>query len=214
MAQFARTFEYRPYIDVLNIMKRQPLKNKSMQCGATLIEALISILIMSIGLLGIAGIQLSAISYQKSSWSMHKVTELSTDISERIRSNPTGARNNNYIYTADYATAKAATPTSNNCKSSSAFCSTAQIASDDVTALITQAQTLLPQGAARLEGDFNNGYVLTVMYFDKEFVNSTGVLQASTTCAASTSGIEWRNCCPAGASTPDGVRCRRMNIIP
>lgn len=195
-------------------MKKPNTTNRSLQRGATLIEALISILIMSIGLLGIASMQLSAISYQKSSWSMHKIAELSIDIAERIRANPTGARNSNYIYNESYATAKSATPTNNNCKALSTFCSTAQIAADDVAAFITRAQKLLPEGAAVIEGDFNNGYVATAMYYDKEFINSSGILQTSATCSATTSGIDWRNCCPATASVPNGVRCRRINIIP
>ena len=213
-AQHVQPFELSLAIDVLSIMRRLSYSQLSPQRGATLIEALISILIMSIGLLGIAGIQLSAISYQKSSVSMHKVAELSTDIAERIRSNPAGASNNSYIYNADYATAKTAAPANNNCKNSSVFCSTAQIASDDVTALLIRAQTALPQGAVRLENNPPTGYILTVMYLDKDFVSSTGTLLASTTCSTGSSGIDWRNCCPAAASVPNGVRCRRMNIIP
>ena len=42
---------------------------------------------------------------------------------------------------------------------------------------------------------------------------ATGALQTTPTCVAQT-GIEWRNCCPAAANAPAGVRCRRFNIIP
>ena len=66
---------------------------QKLQEGATLIEALISILIMSIGLLGIAGLQLNALSYQKNAWSTHRVAEVTNDLAERILANPTGAKN-------------------------------------------------------------------------------------------------------------------------
>ena len=197
-----------------------PSKMKSMlkksQRGATLIEALVSILVMSLGLLGIAGIQLNAIAYQKSSWSMHRVAETVNDLSERIRSNPTGAVNGNYLYnTANYATAKAATFTSNNCRTSGTFCSTAQIASDDIASFVTKAQDTLPGGAAHVAGNSSSGFVVTVMYFDKDFVdNSTPpVLQSSQTCGVGSTGIDWRNCCPAEAAAPAGVKCRRFMVI-
>ncbi|WP_158025700.1 type IV pilus modification protein PilV [Rhodoferax antarcticus] len=184
-----------------------------------MIEALISILIMSIGLLGIAGMQLKAISYQKNAWSTHRVAEITNDIAERILANPTGAKNGNYAYTADYATGKAATPSSNNCRTSSASCTTAQIAADDIADLLNKAQTILPGGAAQITGTPATGMVVTTMFMDKEFVDpASGALLPSTTCTstidASTSDIAWRNCCPAAASVPDGVRCRRFNLVP
>ncbi|OQW89100.1 MAG: type IV pilus modification protein PilV [Rhodoferax ferrireducens] len=187
------------------------------QLGATLIEALVSILVMSLGLLGIAGIQLNAIAYQKSSWSTQRVAETVNDFAERIRSNPTGASNGNYLYnTANYAAVKAATFTSNDCRTSGGYCSTAQIAADDITELVTKAQAILPGGAAQVAGNSSAGFVVTVMFFDKDFVDSSTppVLQSSATCSGTTTGVEWRNCCPTGAAAPAGVRCRRFTIIP
>lgn len=188
---------------------------KNKQIGATLIEALISILIMSIGLLGIAGIQLNAIAFQKSSWSIHRVAEITQDFAERVRSNSAAANNGIYTYTANYATGKAATFVSNNCRASTSFCSVTQIAADDIGAVVTKAQQILPGGAVQITGTPAAGFVLTAMYFDKDFVDpTTGNLGASATCAAGTTGIEWRNCCPTAAAVPDGVRCKRFNIIP
>lgn len=189
------------------------------QEGATLIEALVSILIMSIGLLGIAGLQLNAMSYQKTSWSTHRVAEVTNDLAERIRANPTGAINGNYIYNANYATGTTATFTSNNCRTSGGFCSTEQIAADDVADFVLKAQSSLPQGAAQITGTPTTGFIVTTMYIDKDFIDpATHVLQSSQTCTAtidsSTTDIAWRNCCPAAASAPAGVRCRRFNIIP
>lgn len=184
------------------------------QQGATLIEALIAILIMSIGLLGIAGLQLNAASYLKNSWSTHRVAEITNDLAERIRANSTGAANGNYSYTANYTTGKAATFTSNNCRTSGSDCSTAQIAADDIADFVLKAQTNLPQGAAQVSGTPTTGFIVTTMYYDKEFVDPlTGAIQTTSTCSAQT-GIDWRNCCPAAASVPAGVRCRRFNIVP
>lgn len=183
--------------------------------GATLIEALVSILILSLGLLGLASLQMNALAYQKSSWATHRIAELTGDISERIRANPLGGTNGYYVYTANYTTAKTASLTSNNCRTSGAACTTKQIADDDLSAWLAKAQAALPGGAVNLEGASSTGYVVTAMYVDKEFINSTtGVLQTSTVCTSATSGIAWRNCCPAAAAVPDGVRCSRTDIIP
>ena len=182
--------------------------------GATLIEALVSILVLSLGLLGMASLQANALAYQKSSWAIHRIAELTGDIGERIRANPLGATNNYYVYTANYAAAKAATIASNNCRTSGAACTTAQIANDDLSAWLAKAQAALPGGAVNLEGASNTGFIVTAMYMDKEFVNATGTLQSSTTCTSATSGIAWRNCCPTTAAVPAGVRCSRIDIIP
>ena len=194
-------------------------RGRKLQGGATLIEALVSILIMSIGLLGIAGLQLNALSYQKNAWSTHRVAEVTNDLAERILANPIAAKNGDYNYTASYAIGKAAVPASNNCRTSGTFCTTAQIAADDLRDFILKAQTSLPEGAAQITGTPAAGMVVTTMYLDKEFVDpATGTLQSTPTCTAAinatTGDIAWRNCCPAAAAAPAGVRCRRFNIVP
>lgn len=187
----------------------------SSQSGATLIEAMISILIMSIGLLGIAGLQVNAISYQKSAWSTHRVAEVSADFAERLRANPTGAKNGSYLYSANYATSTSATLTSNNCRATGTYCSTASIAADDISALLTKTRTILPSGSAQVEGSYSAGFILTVMYRDKDFIDpATGNAMSSTTCSAASTGTDWRNCCPTTAAAPAGVRCRRLTILP
>ena len=182
------------------------------QRGATLIEALVAMLVMSFGLLGIAGLQVGALAFQKSAWSTHRVAEITSDIAERVRANPK-AVDADYQYTASYATGKAATPTKLNCRTSGT-CTPAQVAADDLADLLLKAQASLPQGSMQITGTITNGFVVTSMYMDKDFVDTTGALQSAPTCAASTTGIDWRNCCPSAASAPAGVRCRRFSIIP
>lgn len=197
----------------MKILKMTTTANQ--QSGATMIEALVSILVLSLGLLGMAGLQLNAMSYQRSSWVTHRIAELTGDISERIRANPTGAADGNYTYTATYSAAKSATIPSNSCRTSGADCTTAQIAGDDLSAWLLKAQNALPGGAARLEGNPMTGFVVTALYADKEFINpTTGAPQASILCSTAPTGAAWRSCCPDAASAPDGVRCYRTNIVP
>jgi type IV pilus assembly protein PilV len=180
--------------------------------GVVLIEALVAILILSFGLLGVAGLQINALAYQKSSWSTHRIAELSIDIAERIRANPAAALAGNYSYTADYATGSAASPTLNDCRSTGSVCTPAQIASDDITELLIKAQTRLPQGSMQITGNTLAGYEITAIWRDKDYATP------SVTCSGTPTGTAWRNCCPSAASvssTADiGVRCARTVIVP
>ncbi|MGK6308164.1 type IV pilus modification protein PilV [Variovorax sp. DT-64] len=189
-----------------------PYRCRSQQ-GATLIEALVSILIMSFGLLGLAGLQAGALGFQKSAWSTHRVAEFTGNFGERVRANPK-AIDADYQYTANYATGKAASLTKLNCRTSTTVCTPAQVAADDLADLLQKAQSSLPQGSMQITGTITNGFVITALYFDKDFRKADGTLDTSATCTATTTGLNWRNCCPDTASAPDGVRCRRFTIIP
>lgn len=191
--------------------------SKQRQHGATLIEALVSLVVMSFGLLGIAGLQISALSFQKSAWSTHRVSEITSEFAERVRANAK-AVDSDYQYTAAYATGKAASLTKQNCRTSGT-CTATQLAADDLADLLLKAQTLLPEGSIQVRGTLTDGLVVTSMYKDKDFVDSSSSstpLQTTPTCQASTTGTEWRNCCPAEAAVPagEGIRCRRFTIIP
>ena len=105
--------------------------------------------------------------------------------------------------------------TSNLCRTSGVDCTTTNIARDDIRAWLMKSQAALPGGAVRLEGDVSSGFNITVMYQDKDFVDiATGVPQNSVACTSATTGIAWRNCCPAAAAVTGGVRCYRTNVIP
>jgi type IV pilus assembly protein PilV len=184
------------------------------QHGATLIEALVSLVVMSFGLLGIAGLQLSALSLQKSAWSTHRISEITSEFAERVRANAK-AVDSDYQYTAAYTTGKTASLTKQNCRTSGT-CTATQLAADDLADLLVKAQMLLPEGSIQVRGTLTDGLVVTSMYKDKDFVDASSALQTTPTCQASTTGTEWRNCCPAEAAVPEGqgIRCRRFTIIP
>lgn len=57
------------------------------QSGFTLVEAMIALVIFSVGLLGLAGMQMTGIQSNHSSMMRTIATQLSYDLSERIRSN-------------------------------------------------------------------------------------------------------------------------------
>ena len=197
-------------------MLNQIISTRNRQRGATLIEALVSILLLSLGLLGMASLQLNALSYQKSSWASHKVSEVTVDITERMRANPIATKEGKYNYEQNYTLASTATLTGNGCRNSTSTtaCTPEQIAQDDMRTWLTKAQQLLPGGAATISGESTTGFVITTMYFDKEFKDPiTSTPTASTTCVSASTGIAWRNCCPATVAAPAGVRCSRSPLF-
>ncbi len=70
-----------------NVMKAAP---KS-QCGFSLLEVLVAVVILSIGLLGMAGIQLKGLSSNNSANLRTQATLLANDLAERMHANPGGA---------------------------------------------------------------------------------------------------------------------------
>ena len=68
----------------------------SRQRGATLIEVLVAMLILSVGLLGLAGMQMTALKSNQSAYYRSQATVLAYDIIDRMRANRADALNGVY----------------------------------------------------------------------------------------------------------------------
>jgi len=66
------------------------------QIGFSLIEILISLLILSIGLLGLGGLQLSSLKSANNAHFRTVASLAATDLVDRMRANPLAVANNNY----------------------------------------------------------------------------------------------------------------------
>lgn len=62
------------------------------QTGFTLLEILITVVILAIGLLGLAGLQATALAYNSTAYQRSQATNLAYDIIDRARVNATAAR--------------------------------------------------------------------------------------------------------------------------
>ena len=123
--------------------------------GFTLIEVLIALIILSVGMLGIAGLYVHSMQAGRTSMLRHNAVTLAGDIADRIRANP--------IAGATYALAGA----NNNCVGLNIDCTPAQMASHDVLLWNQQAAATMPNGAVAVV--FNNGvfpptYQITVSW--------------------------------------------------
>jgi len=76
-------------------MLKRPTHHNA-QKGFTLVEVLVTIVIVSIGLLGLAGLQVNGLRANMSSETRSKATLLASDIVERMRANLTGVDANAY----------------------------------------------------------------------------------------------------------------------
>lgn len=100
------------------------LNYKHIQKGFSLVEVLVAVVILSIGLLGLAGLQVTNLQFNKSAAQRSQATILAHDIIDRMRANRTQAE------AGAYDLALGAGPSGNsNCESSP--CSSADLASYD-----------------------------------------------------------------------------------
>ena len=97
--------------------------------GFTMVEVLVSLLILAIGLLGLAGLQASGLRYSGNSTLRTQALLLSQDIVERMRTNPTGVSASNYAVATASAFTSLVTSPSPDCGTAS--CTPAELAAYD-----------------------------------------------------------------------------------
>lgn len=101
--------------------------------GFSLVEVLITLIIMSVGMLGIAGLYVQSMQAGRTSMLRHHAVTLAGDIADRIRANPMAGA----AYTA--------TPgQDNNCAGVDAICDAGQMAAHDIFLWRAQATDFLP----------------------------------------------------------------------
>jgi type IV pilus assembly protein PilV len=103
--------------------------------GFNLVEVLIALIIMSVGMLGIAGLYVHSMQAGRTSLFRHHAVTLAGDVADRIRANPTAR--------AAYGLAGA----DNNCVSGGIDCTPAAMAANDIFLWQQQAVDTLPTGA-------------------------------------------------------------------
>ncbi len=195
--------------------------------GFTLVEVLVSMVILSIGLLGIAGLQVGVAKYKVNSWARAAVSGLYSDFADRVRMNTDVAGANfitgvtstsQYVLNSTWAAQQGATPATPSPNCETAVCTATERATYDMAVWRQLIRSKLPQGAALVSGDRRDSFQVTLMWFDKEMTekdsNSELVLATTTTCTASMTGMARQSCCPAVASAPAGVRCANFTFIP
>lgn len=133
--------------------------------GFTLIEVLIALIILSVGMLGIAGLYVHSMQAGRTSVLRHNAVTLAGDITDRIRANPRAG--------AAYGLAGA----NNNCVDGGIDCTIGEMAANDIFLWDQQAATTLPNGQVNVV--FDNGvipptYTITITWTEPgEVLNYT-----------------------------------------
>ena len=131
--------------------------------GFTLIEVLVALLILSISLLGMAGLQIVSLQSSGSSLSRSQATMMAYDLAERMRRNPGQATF--YINNLDK------TVSSPDCLSTG--CSPEELAREDIVEWLAELQVI--NGQATMATN-NNEITLELSWIESQFGSGTANL--------------------------------------
>ena len=128
------------------------------QRGVSLIEVLVSIVIASVALLALAGVNAAALRYTKMSQYRATATQLAADMGERMRANKgtsvagSGIFGGAYDFTTDFeGQAAVASLPAQLCDSQASSCTVAEIAALDLAQWRTLVRNQLPEGSVFLQ---------------------------------------------------------------
>lgn len=108
--------------------------------GFTLLEVLIALVVLSIGLLGLAGLQSTGLRFNQSAGMRTQATQLAYDMSDRMRANMTAVNAGSYLGSSS------AVPTAvANCHNTTG-CTSANMAADDLANWHLAVTRYLPMG--------------------------------------------------------------------
>lgn len=139
-------------------MKVKYLNNQ--QYGFTMLEVLVSIVVLAFGLLGLAGLQADGLRNNTSAYMRSQATLMAYDMLDRMRANSIGVKSGDYDNLLD------TTPSDPGCIENG--CSIAQIAQHDAYEWSQHLAKFLPSGQGRVTGTGSGSvFTITVMWDDR-----------------------------------------------
>lgn len=123
------------------------------QRGITMIEVLVTVIVLAIGLLGLAGLQLNSLRFTHSAYQSSQATVMANDIMDRMRANRPAAE------TGVYDIALGTTPGSSSCQGVGADCAPDTMAAADLYEWKEALAATLPDGDGSIA---SNGTVFTI----------------------------------------------------
>ncbi|MFK7864757.1 MAG: type IV pilus modification protein PilV [Pseudohongiellaceae bacterium] len=135
---------------MLSLIRKNRWQRARFQGGTTLMEVLVSLLVLSGGMLGMAGVQTVSLRNNQTAYYRTQATALSLDMVERLRANIVAVQAGGYDNVAGAATASCFT---------AAGCNAGQMAAQDILDWSAQVAAALPNGASTvcLDATGNDG---------------------------------------------------------
>lgn len=141
---------------------------KKSQSGFSLIEVLVTMLILAFGLLGVAGLLVNGVSNAAASEALSKATQLAADVADRMRANSVVALSAGSQYITSYTGANSVIPTD-----------LTTVANRDKKAWMEALAAQLPDGKGAITIDNPNRKIL----IEVRWLNCLGTITTAATTA-------------------------------
>lgn len=150
------------------------------EAGFSLVEVLVSMVVLSTGLLGAANLQIDALRGNQSAYLSTVAAQQAQDMAERINANPAG------VASSQYDEIDATVPSARiDCQS--ADCTPSALATYDHNRWNSANRTLLPNGAGQVSAVTPGVFLIGVRWHDKQLAGANGWQagsDAATACGA------------------------------
>ncbi len=121
--------------------------------GFSMLEVLVALLVISVGLLGVATLQTKGQQFNYFSYVRTQSTYLAYDLMERMRTNLDAAEKGDYDLGGSSVTPSADSKCEGSSNSNVAKCDFSQLAQDDLATWLNLVQNTLPEGSAQVIWD-------------------------------------------------------------
>jgi type IV pilus assembly protein PilV len=157
----------------------QYMKNRRASQGFTLIEVLVAVVVVSLGMLGIAATLFASARSATSGYTRQIAVQYAYDIIDRMRANQVEAAQAGGPYTATISTTAPSSSPSENCLDTT--CTAAEMAAYDVWDWETQLWKNLPQGSGSvtIAAGSNDTYTVTVTVTWNDAAGTSAFAQGS-----------------------------------
>lgn len=130
--------------------------NRSAQSGFTLLEVLVAIIVLSLGLLGLAGLQAATLRNNQIAYYRGIAVQQSYDMADRIRANQVGAKD------GAYDGLDGSIPANPDCVSK--VCTPAQLAVADHSIWNSNNANMLPGGVGTVAANGDGTFSITLSW--------------------------------------------------
>jgi type IV pilus assembly protein PilV len=142
----------------MNVRTRYPVLHIAYpQCrGLTLVEIMVALLILSIGILGLASMQTASLRFNAGAYQRTQATVLASDMADRMRANRQAAMNNEYIIAVEDPAPACAAPNP-----------VGTVAQQDISAWRSALACRLPQSSGSITRN-GNEFTLTIVWDESQ----------------------------------------------